>query len=173
MSSQQEPEKQPRKQGPVMESAARFTETAARFRIAVETGDRAALADLLADDIRLYSPVKFTPFEDKPLVLGLLDVLLQTFEGFHYVGRFEGNAETNSGGIEVPSQILLFRASVGDIRINGMDLLHFEDETGRINELTVMVRPKSAVHALGEAVLTGLIAAGLAPAPEAAARPAR
>ncbi|WP_020551311.1 hypothetical protein [Streptomyces scabrisporus] len=42
-----------------------------------------------------------------------------------------------------------YPAGMGDIRINGMDLLHFEDETGRVDELTVMVRPKSAVHALG------------------------
>ena len=36
--------------------------------------------------------------------------------------------------------------------IHGVDLLHF-GEDGRIKEFTVMVRPQSAVHALGEAVL--------------------
>jgi hypothetical protein len=45
-------------------------------------------------------------------------------------------------------------------QIHGMDLLQF-DETGLIKEFTVMVRPASAVQALGEAVLTGLVADGL------------
>ena len=44
-------------------------------------------------------------------------------------------------------------------------MLHF-DEAGRIKEFTVMVRPQSAVHALGEAVFAGLVAAGLVPAAE-------
>ena len=49
-------------------------------------------------------------------------------------------------------------------QIHGIDQLQF-DEAGRIKEFTVMVRPQSAVQALGQAVLTGLVADGLAPAP--------
>lgn len=60
--------------------------------------------------------------------------------------------------------MLLFRAAVNGRQIHGIDLLHFDDD-GRIKEFTVMVRPQSAVHALGEAVLEGLAAAGLVPAP--------
>jgi len=60
-------------------------EAAARFRTAVETRDRAALEDLFTEDIRFYSPVKFTPLEGKPMVLGLFDVLLRTFEDFRYI----------------------------------------------------------------------------------------
>ncbi|HWM36070.1 MAG TPA: nuclear transport factor 2 family protein [Streptomyces sp.] len=139
-------------------------EAAARFRAAVETSDRAALEDLFTDDIRFYSPVKFTPFEGKPMVLGLFDVLLRTFEDFRYVGQFEGGAETSADGDEAPAEILLFRATVHGKQIHGIDLLHF-DETGRIKEFTVMVRPQSAVQALGEAVLAGLVADGLVPKP--------
>ncbi|MDH6577796.1 nuclear transport factor 2 family protein [Kitasatospora sp. MAP5-34] len=140
-------------------------ETAARFRAAVEARDHAALEDLFTEDIRLYSPVKFTPFEGKPMVLGLFDVLLRTFEDFRYVGQLEGTAETSADGAETPSEILLFRANVHGKQIHGIDLLQF-DEQGRIKEFTVMVRPQSAVHALGEAVLAGLAAAGLAPGPD-------
>lgn len=43
-----------------------------------------------------------------------------------------------------------------------IDLLQF-DEARLIKEFTVMVRPRSAVHALGEAVLAGLVADGLVP----------
>ncbi|WP_326624345.1 MULTISPECIES: nuclear transport factor 2 family protein [unclassified Streptomyces] len=137
-------------------------ETAERFRNVVEKRDLAALEDLFTEDIRLYSPVKFTPFEGKPMVLGLFGVLLRTFEDFRYIGHFEGAAETSTDGEEAPSAILLFRATVHGKQIHGIDLLQF-DETGRIKEFTVMVRPQSAVHALGEAVLSGLVADGLIP----------
>ncbi|WP_326608041.1 nuclear transport factor 2 family protein [Streptomyces sp. NBC_01800] len=137
-------------------------ETTERFRTVVEKRDLAALEDLFTEEIRLYSPVKFTPFEGKPMVLGLFGVLLRTFEDFRYIGHFEGAAETSTDGEEAPSAILLFRATVHGKQIHGIDLLQF-DETGRIKEFTVMVRPQSAVHALGEAVLAGLVADGLIP----------
>lgn len=122
--------------------------TADRFRAAVDNRDLAALDDLFTDDIRFYSPVKFTPFEGKPLVLGLFGVLLRTFEDFRYVGRYDGSAQTSGDGTKAPSAVLLFRAVVGGKEIHGVDLLHF-GEDGRIKEFTVMVRPQSAVHALG------------------------
>jgi hypothetical protein len=136
--------------------------TAQDFRAAVEKRDPAALDDLFTEDIRLYSPVKFTPFEGKPMVLGLFGVLMRTFEDLRYVGHFEGAAETTGDGREAPAAILPFRATVGGKQIHGIDLLHF-DGAGRIKEFTVMVRPQSAVHALGEAVLAGLVADGLVP----------
>ncbi|MFB7265164.1 nuclear transport factor 2 family protein [Streptomyces nojiriensis] len=136
-------------------------ETAERFRAAVEKRDLTALEDLFTEDVRLYSPVKFTPFEGRPMVLGLFGVLLRVFEDFRYVGGFEGAAETSADGAEAPAEVLLFRAAVDGREIHGIDLLHF-DEAGRIKEFTVMVRPQSAVQALGQAVLAGLVADGLA-----------
>lgn len=139
-------------------------DTAERFRAAVEKQDLTAVDDLFTEDIRFYSPVKFTPFEGRPMVLGLLGVLLRTFEDFRYVGRFAGAAETSTDGEEAPSEILLFRAAVNGKQIHGIDLLQFDD-AGRIKEFTVMVRPMSAVQALSEAVLAGLVADGLVPDP--------
>ncbi|MEU6486312.1 nuclear transport factor 2 family protein [Streptomyces sp. NPDC046887] len=141
--------------------------TADRFRHAVETRDLSALDELFTDDIRLYSPVKFRPFEGKPMVLGLFGVLLRIFEDFRYVGDHTGTAQTSIDGTEAPSAVLLFRTTVAGKQIHGIDLLHFDEEEGdaRIKEFTVMVRPQSAVHALGEAVLAGLVADGLVPPP--------
>ncbi|QHY93710.1 SnoaL-like domain protein [Streptomyces sp. S4.7] len=143
--------------------------TADRFREAVDNRDLSSLDGLFTEDIRLYSPVKFAPFEGKPMVLGLFGVLLRTFEDFRYVGEHTGTARTSGDGASAPSAVLLFRATVGGKEIHGIDLLHFDGD-GRIKEFTVMVRPRSAVHALGEAVLAGLVADGLVPA-EAPARP--
>ncbi|MEU4730967.1 nuclear transport factor 2 family protein [Streptomyces sp. NPDC023588] len=135
-------------------------ETADRFRAAVEKRDLAALEDLFTEDIRLYSPVKFTPFEGRPMVMGLFGVLLRVFEDLRYVGHFEGTAETSTDPAQTPSTILPFRATVDGKQIHGIDLLQF-DEEGRVKEFTVMVRPQSAVQALGQAVLAGLTADGL------------
>ncbi|MFI9202390.1 nuclear transport factor 2 family protein [Streptomyces sp. NPDC053048] len=135
---------------------------AARFRAAVESRDLSAFDALFTDDVRFYSPVKFTPFEGKPMVLGLLKVLLRTFEDFRYIGHLEGTAETGTDGDRAASEILLFRAVANGKQIHGIDLLQF-DEAGRIKEFTVMVRPQSAVQALGEAVFAGLVADGLVP----------
>ncbi|TDD08437.1 nuclear transport factor 2 family protein [Nonomuraea deserti] len=133
-----------------------------RFRAAVERRDLAALDELFTDDVRLYSPVKFTPFEGKPAVLGLFGVLLRVFEDFRYVGRLDGAARPTADGAETPAIVLVFQATVRGRQIHGIDLIHL-DEAGLIKEFTVMVRPKSAVEALGEAVLDGLVADGLVP----------
>jgi SnoaL-like domain len=134
--------------------------TAEKFRAAVEARDFGALDELFTDDIRFYSPVKFTPFEGKPMVLGLFGVLLRTFEDFRYVGSFDGEALTTADDTQTPSAILVFMATVDGKQIHGIDQLHF-DEAGLIKEFTVMVRPLSAVQALGAAVLAGLVADGL------------
>lgn len=141
-------------------------DTADRFRTAVEKRDLTALEDLFTEDVRLYSPVKFSPFEGRPMVLGLFGVLLRTFEEFRYVGEFEGSAETSGDRARASSEILVFRANVKGKEIHGIDLLQF-DEAGLIKEFTVMVRPLSAVQALGGAVLEGLVADGLVPDPAA------
>lgn len=136
-------------------------ETAERFRAAVEKRDLSALEDLFTEDIRLYSPVKFRPFEGRPMVLGLFGVLLRVFEDLRYVGHFDGATETSADGAQAPAAVLPFRATVDGKQIHGIDMLHFDGD-GRIKEFTVMVRPQSAVHTLGQAVLTGLQADGLA-----------
>ncbi|MEV7194244.1 nuclear transport factor 2 family protein [Streptomyces sp. NPDC093510] len=138
--------------------------TAARFRALVEQRNLDALEELFTPDVRLYSPVKFTPFEGRPMVLGLFGVLLRTFDDFRYVGSYSGEARTSADGSEAESDVLLFRTTVNGKEVHGIDLLHF-DEEGRIKEFTVMVRPQSAVQALGQAVHEGLIADGLVPAP--------
>ncbi|MGW7573096.1 nuclear transport factor 2 family protein [Streptomyces sp. NPDC054765] len=140
--------------------------TADRFKAAVEARELDALEGLFTEDVRLYSPVKFTPFEGRPMVLGLFGVLLRTFKDFRYVGELAGSAETAAGedGGSADSTILVFRATVNGKQIHGIDLLQC-DEAGRIKEFTVMVRPQSAVQALGEAVLAGLVEDGLVPRP--------
>lgn len=143
-----------------------LADTITRFRAAVDERDLAPLDGLFADGIRFYSPVKFQPFEGKSMVMGLFGVLFRIFEDFRYLGHFDGRSETSADGVELPSAVLPFRTVVNGKEIHGIDLIHVGDG-GRIVEFTVMVRPLSATQALGEAVLAGLVADGLVPAPPA------
>jgi hypothetical protein len=131
-----------------------------RFRAAVEAGDLSRFDEIFAPNVRLVSPVKFTPFEGRDAVLDLLKVLMRAFTDFRYVGELNGEAEMGADGPLVPSHILIFRAAVAGKQVHGIDLLQ-PGPSGLIEELTVMVRPLSAVTALGDAVLAGLIEDGL------------
>ncbi|TVT38139.1 nuclear transport factor 2 family protein [Amycolatopsis rhizosphaerae] len=136
--------------------------TVERFRAAVEQRDRAALEGLFAPGVRFFSPVKFTPFEGLPTVLGVFGVLLtRVFDEFRYVGEMAGTVELDNGE-PATSHLLVFRAVVGGKQVHGIDLIQL-DEAGLIGEFTVMVRPQRALTALSDAVLAGLVAEGLVP----------
>ncbi|CAM5626845.1 hypothetical protein SAVIM338S_05936 [Streptomyces avidinii] len=147
----------------------RGTSAADRFRAAVAAQDLAALDALFTEDVRLNSPVKSKPFEGKAAVLALFRVLLRTFEGFHYVGHFEGSVVSGAdgaGAAEGPAAVLPFRTVVNGRQVHGIDMLHLAPGD-LIDEITVMIRPQTAVIAVGEAVLAGLIADGVVPPPAA------
>ena len=113
----------------------------ADFRAAVESGDHAGMVAALAPDAVLNSPVSFKPFEGPEAIAPLFEALMAIFEDFHYTDEFEADGKA----------ALIFRTRVGDREVEGLDLFRFAAD-GRIQELTVMVRPASAVMALGEAV---------------------
>ena len=111
------------------------------FRRAVEARDLDGMMAWLTHDVRLFSPVSFTPFEGADAVRALFEILLDVFEDFRYVDELAGE------GIEG----LRFCTRVGDREVEGIDLLEFNSD-GLVDRFTVMVRPMSAVHALAEAV---------------------
>jgi len=109
------------------------------FRAGVEGRDIEAAFAALADDVVLHSPVTFKPFEGKPVVEHVLRNVFEVFQDFRYIEHFREGA----------SSILLFKASVGDREIDGIDLVH-EGADGLIDDFTVMVRPLSGLTALAE-----------------------
>jgi hypothetical protein len=127
--------------------------SAERFKRAVESWDREALADSLAENVVFRSPVVFKPYEGREATLFVLDGVSRVFEGFEYVDVLDGER----------SAALIFRARVGEREVEGLDHLTFDDD-GRISELRVMVRPMSAMHALAEAMRAELERAGAAAA---------
>ncbi|GHA35824.1 membrane protein [Streptomyces tauricus] len=113
------------------------------FRKAVEDGDHAAVVDLLSEDVVFTSPVVFKPYAGKAITSAILGAVIQVLEDFHYVREV-----ADPGGRDL---VLVFEARVGDRALQGCDILHF-DEEGRIDDLTVMVRPLSAAQALQAAM---------------------
>ncbi|MCC8249991.1 nuclear transport factor 2 family protein [Saccharothrix luteola] len=125
---------------------------ALRFKAAVEAGDIVGATEFFSDDITFHSPVKFHPFEGIDTVRALFRVLQRTFEDFRYVGQYDGPA----------GHVLHFRTAVGGRQVEGIDLIELDGE-GRIGAFTVMIRPQSALTAVGEAILAGLVADGVVP----------
>jgi SnoaL-like domain len=111
------------------------------FKAAVVSGDEAALADVLAEDVVFRSPAVYKPYEGREATTLVLRAVSRVFEDFRYDDDFAGDN----------GEVLLFSARVGDRELNGIDLLRFDDD-GKVRELTVMIRPLSGLAALVEAM---------------------
>jgi len=108
------------------------------FRRAVEARDLEGMMATFAEDAVLHSPVTFKPFEGRAMIGQLLAILLEIFQDFRYTDALEAEDGTRA---------LVFNARVGDRDLQGLDLIRF-DGSGLIRDLTVMVRPRSALEAL-------------------------
>ena len=109
------------------------------FEEAVLAGDHAAMVATLAPGVQFHSPVAFRPFDGRESTAGVLAAIMSVFEDFEYTD------ELASGD----TVALLFRARVGDKSVQGIDYLRM-GEDGLIEEFTVMLRPLSAIMAVGE-----------------------
>ena len=111
------------------------------FRDAIEQWDFDAAEKLLADDVVFTSPVAFKPYHGKAITAAILRGVSRVFTDFRYVREIE----------EHPHSALVFEAKVGDVSVNGCDFITVNQD-GLISELTVMVRPLKAAHALADAM---------------------
>jgi hypothetical protein len=114
---------------------------ASPFRAAVESGDHQAMIATLAEDVRLFSPAVHAPYVGRPQVGALLGIVFEVFEDFGYTSQL----------VDGPDEVLRFTARVGNRDIEGVDLIH-SDTHGRVTELTVMIRPLSALLAVRDAI---------------------
>jgi hypothetical protein len=109
------------------------------FRRAAEAKDLDLLAETLREDVILHSPILFRPFEGRDLVTQVLTHVAATLEDLTYVDELVGEG----------SVALRFTARVGDRELEGIDFLELDDE-GRVRELTVFMRPMSALTRFNE-----------------------
>ena len=113
------------------------------FRRAVETGDVDQVLELVSQDVVFNSPVVYRPYHGRETLGLILRAVMRVFEDFRY--------EREIGAEGARDHALLFRARVGDRELEGCDFVH-TGEDGLIDELTVMVRPRSGALALAEAM---------------------
>ena len=120
--------------------------TESAFRAAVESGDADRLAAVLHPDVEFRSPAVHRPYAGRDAAMAVLRAVFQVFADFRYVD------EVRSGDREV----LRFAAKVGDREVDGVDIVRYDDD-GAVAELTVMIRPMSALHAVVEKVGNRLV----------------
>jgi hypothetical protein len=109
------------------------------FRTAAEAKDLDLLVETLREDVELHSPILFRGFEGREIVAQVLTHVAATLEDLTYIDELH----------EGSSVALRFKASVGDRELEGIDFLEL-DEDGRVAELTVFMRPMSALAEFNE-----------------------
>jgi hypothetical protein len=108
------------------------------FAAAMLARDFDAIGALLAADVVVTSPITASfRFRGRDDVLELLRVVREVIEGIEYSPHIAaGNAAA-----------LNFRGRVGDVELEGVDLLRLDDD-GAVKEFTVFIRPLAGVTAL-------------------------
>jgi len=123
---------------------------------------------LLHPDVVFISPVVFTPQRGRDITKLYLAAASQVLPGDATAPSAEsstGSAESGDGKFRYVKTILdgnhavlEFETTVGDIVVNGIDMITCDD-AGMITEFKVMVRPKKAleaVHAQMKAMLESM-----------------
>lgn len=120
------------------------------------------LDELLADDVVFHSPIVFTPQEGKAITKIYLEA------AFGSLGGEPSGAAGGSGGggfrytkhvLAGDTAVLEFETSVDGKYVNGVDIIRCDD-TGRIVEFRVMIRPLQAVNAVHRQMAAAIEAGG-------------
>jgi len=125
-------------------------ETLGQWHQLVRQRDDTGLDALLSDAVVFYSPVVHTPLVGRALTKKYLAAAFHVFcnDSFRYVREITGGREA----------VLEFLVEIEGISVNGVDMIKW-DETGRIVEFKVMLRPLKAVH-LVQQKMAALLQAG-------------
>jgi SnoaL-like domain len=105
----------------------------------VEKRDAHGLDALLADEAVFYSPVVHTPQVGKAITKKYLGAAFQVFfnETFRYVRELQTERDA----------VLEFEVMLDGISVNGVDMIKWND-SGKITEFKVMLRPLKAVNVI-------------------------
>lgn len=112
------------------------------------TGDaERGLDELLADDVVFYSPIVYTPQRGKDITTMYLLAAKQTLGAGDF--RYTKQVSTDD------TAVLEFETTVDGKYVNGVDIIRCDD-SGRIVEFRVMIRPLQAVNVVHEQMRSAL-----------------
>jgi len=104
------------------------------------------LDELLADDVVFYSPVVFTPQRGKQITTRYLEAAGVALPGDPSgEGAFRYTKQVLAGDVAV----LEFETTVDGKYVDGVDIIRCDD-SGRIVEFRVMIRPLQAIQVVAE-----------------------
>jgi hypothetical protein len=105
----------------------------------IENGRTDELDAVLADDVVFFSPAVFTPQEGRVKTLMYLTAAVKVFGAgdFHYVEQW----------YDERSAILEFAATIDGVYVNGIDMIHWNDQE-EIVSFKVMLRPLKALQTI-------------------------
>jgi hypothetical protein len=111
----------------------------ARWTSIIENGRTDELDALIAEDAVLFSPAVFTPQEGRQKTLMYLKAAVKVFgaSDFRYVEQWFNDQ----------SAILEFAATIDGIYVNGIDMIHWNDQE-QIVSFKVMLRPLKALQTI-------------------------
>ncbi len=114
-------------------------DTMKRWHEVAQAKDVEGLRQLLADDVVFHSPVVHTPQEGKAITAKYLEAAFNVLnnESFSYVRKMQ----------DAENAILEFRLEIDGIVVNGVDMIHWNDE-GLIDDFKVMIRPLKAINVI-------------------------
>jgi hypothetical protein len=110
-----------------------------RWTSIIENGRTDELDALIAEDAVFFSPAVFTPQEGRQKTLMYLKAAVKVFgtNDFRYVERW----------FKDQSAILEFAATIDGIYVNGIDMIHWNDQQ-QIVSFKVMLRPLKALQTI-------------------------
>jgi hypothetical protein len=116
----------------------------------VKERDLAALHALLDDDAVFVSPVVHTPQRGKQLAMMYLAAAFQVLcnPSFRYVREIVGSTDA----------MLEFESAIDGVLVNGVDIIKW-NESGRIVDFKVMLRPLKAINLVHQRMAAALQAA--------------
>ncbi len=112
-------------------------DTVAAWHRLVDNRDVRGLETLLADAAVFHSPIVHTPQVGKAITQRYLTAAFSVFfnQSFRYVREIVGERDA----------VLEFMVDIDGIAVNGVDMIKW-DESGRIVEFKVMVRPLKGIN---------------------------
>ena len=111
----------------------------AHWHSMVAQGDLSTLPSILHAQAVFRSPVAHTPYPGAPVVALILTTVAKVFTDFEYLREL-----STEDGLSV---VLEFSAKVNGKQLKGIDMIRF-DQSGKIVEFEVMIRPLNALQAL-------------------------